>query len=304
MTVGLVAFVIGAWYIGTHVPHVHDRVEAWLHPLDAQLYSKVGGSYQLANSMFAQAAGGLFGQGFGEAALNIPGGGPLLPAPQTDMIYAVITDELGLFGACAVLITYLLFVARGLKTAQLARDSFSTLLAVGAQRDLRAAGVRDRGRSDTRDPADRRDAAVHLLRRLVDHRQLRAAGAAAARLRPSQEGCVNVPIARLFGAIVVLFALLIVWTSRWTVFEASSLNNDVLNRRTLIDQLKIKRGRIIADDGTVLARSVPGREAPTRASIPPATCSPRRSATRSPPRAAAPGSSGRAATRCVACRRA
>ena len=69
---------------------------------------------------------------------------------------------------------------------------------------------------------------------------------------------MNVPIARLFGVIVVLFALLIVWTSRWTVFEASSLNNDVLNRRTLIDQLKIKRGRIIADDGTVLARSVPG----------------------------------------------
>jgi cell division protein FtsW (lipid II flippase) len=131
VTVGLLAFVIGAWYIGTHVPHVHDRVDAWLHPLDAQLYNKVGGSYQLANSMFAQAAGGLFGQGFGEAALNIPGGGPLLPAPQTDMIYAVITDELGLFGACAVLLTYLLFVARGFKTAQLSRDSFSTLLAVG-----------------------------------------------------------------------------------------------------------------------------------------------------------------------------
>jgi cell division protein FtsW (lipid II flippase) len=47
------------------------------------------------------------------------------------MIYAVITDELGLFGASAVLLTCLLFVARGLKTAQLARDSFSTLLAVG-----------------------------------------------------------------------------------------------------------------------------------------------------------------------------
>ena len=49
--------------------------------------------------MFAQAAGGMFGQGFGQAALTLPNGGPLLPAPQTDMIYAVITDELGLFGA-------------------------------------------------------------------------------------------------------------------------------------------------------------------------------------------------------------
>jgi penicillin-binding protein A len=68
---------------------------------------------------------------------------------------------------------------------------------------------------------------------------------------------VNAPISRLFVVVVLLFALLIVWTSRWTVFDAKSLNNDVLNRRTLIDELKIKRGQIIADDGTVLARSVP-----------------------------------------------
>ena len=65
------------------------------------------------------------------------------------------------------------------------------------------------------------------------------------------------PIVRLFGVVVVLFALLIGWTSRWTVFEASSLNNDPLNKRVLFAELKIKRGRIIADDGTVLARSVP-----------------------------------------------
>jgi penicillin-binding protein A len=68
---------------------------------------------------------------------------------------------------------------------------------------------------------------------------------------------VNVPIAKLFGVIVALFALLVVFTSRWTVFDAKSLNNDVLNRRTLIDELKIKRGRILADDGEVLARSIP-----------------------------------------------
>src|SRR5207237_10759203 len=48
VTVGLLAFAIGAWYLGTHFPHVHDRGEAWPHPLDAQLYNKVGGSYQLA----------------------------------------------------------------------------------------------------------------------------------------------------------------------------------------------------------------------------------------------------------------
>jgi cell division protein FtsW (lipid II flippase) len=132
VVVGLIAFAIGAWYLGAHIPHVHARVEAWLHPFDSRLYHAPLGSYQLANSLFAQAAGGMFGQGFGEAALTIPGTHYyLLPAPQTDMIYAVITDELGLFGAAAVLLAYLLFIARGFKIALLARDSFSTLMVAG-----------------------------------------------------------------------------------------------------------------------------------------------------------------------------
>ncbi|MGH2885693.1 MAG: FtsW/RodA/SpoVE family cell cycle protein [Solirubrobacteraceae bacterium] len=131
VVIGLIAAAIGFWYLGAHIPHIHARVETWLHPLNPTLYHAPLGSYQVANAMFAQAAGGLFGQGFGQAALTLPNGGALLPAPQTDMIYAVITDELGLFGAVAVLMTYLLLVARGFKTAMLARDSFSTLLAAG-----------------------------------------------------------------------------------------------------------------------------------------------------------------------------
>ena len=133
VVVGLVAFGLGAWYLGAHIPHVHARVEDWLHPFDPHLYHAPLGSYQIANGIFAQAAGGMFGQGFGQAALTIPGAHPvpLLPAPQTDMIYAVITGELGLFGAAAVLLVYLLFVWRGFKTAMLARDSFSTLMVAG-----------------------------------------------------------------------------------------------------------------------------------------------------------------------------
>jgi len=131
VVIGLLAFALGAWYLGTHIAHVNARVEDWLHPF-GQLYYKPLGSYQIANGIFAQAAGGMFGQGFGQSVLTIPGThAALLPAPQTDMIYAVITDEVGLFGATAVLIVYLMFVARGFKAAIMARDSFSTLLAVG-----------------------------------------------------------------------------------------------------------------------------------------------------------------------------
>jgi cell division protein FtsW (lipid II flippase) len=131
VVVGVVAFALGAWYLGTHIPHVHARVEDWLHPFNPHLYKASLGSYQIANGVFAQAAGGLFGQGFGRAVLTLPNGGPLVPAPQTDMIYAVITSELGLFGAAAVLVVYLLLVGRGLKAAVMARDSFSSLLATG-----------------------------------------------------------------------------------------------------------------------------------------------------------------------------
>jgi penicillin-binding protein A len=69
---------------------------------------------------------------------------------------------------------------------------------------------------------------------------------------------VNAPILRIFVLVVVLFALLLVWTTRWTVIDAQKLQNNPLNVRTLIDQLKIKRGEIIADDGTVLAKSLRG----------------------------------------------
>lgn len=70
---------------------------------------------------------------------------------------------------------------------------------------------------------------------------------------------MNTPISRLFGLIVLLFALLVVWTSRWTVFDASALNDNSLNKLNLAHQLVVKRGRILADDGTVLARSVPAK---------------------------------------------
>ena len=80
---------------------------------------------------------------------------------------------------------------------------------------------------------------------------------------------MNAAIVRLFLLVVFLFGLLIAWTSRWTVFDASALNNNELNARPLIDQLMIKRGRIVAGDGSVLAKSVPaagatwGRRYPT-----------------------------------------
>jgi cell division protein FtsW (lipid II flippase) len=128
--VGLLLFALGAWFVAGHVPHVHDRVLAWQDPF-GRLYDRPLGSYQLAQSLFAQADGGLLGTGFAQSLLRLPNGGVILPVPQSDFIFAVITNETGLVGACGLLLTYLLFVGRGLKVATLARDSFSKLLATG-----------------------------------------------------------------------------------------------------------------------------------------------------------------------------
>jgi peptidoglycan glycosyltransferase len=71
---------------------------------------------------------------------------------------------------------------------------------------------------------------------------------------------MNRPIVRLYGLVALLFLALIAFTSRWTIFEASSLRSNPLNRRKLLEQERIERGPILAKDGTVLARSVRGPE--------------------------------------------
>jgi penicillin-binding protein A len=67
---------------------------------------------------------------------------------------------------------------------------------------------------------------------------------------------VNAPIGRLFVVVVLLFALLVGYTSRWTVFDADALRDNTKNRRELLEEQRIHRGVIRADDGTLLARSL------------------------------------------------
>jgi cell division protein FtsW (lipid II flippase) len=138
---GAAMFVLGAAFFSETVPHVQDRVDIWLDPFAANAPEGAG---QLQQSLFAQADGGLFGTGLGESLLKLPGPffpdsctegfpycGSILPEPHTDFIYAVIVAELGLFGGCALILIYALIAARGFKTAVMAPDGFSKLLAAG-----------------------------------------------------------------------------------------------------------------------------------------------------------------------------
>jgi len=115
---------------------VQDRFDIWLDPF----HDAGDAGYQVAQSLFAQADGGLFGKGLGASLVQLPGAtdckdfpncGAILPAPHTDFIYAIIVNELGLFGGGAVVLIYALIAERGFKTAILAEDGFSKLLATG-----------------------------------------------------------------------------------------------------------------------------------------------------------------------------
>jgi cell division protein FtsW (lipid II flippase) len=140
VVIGLAMFVLGAWFFAQTVPHIQERFDIWLDPFE----SSEATGYQVAQSLFAQADGGLFGRGLGASLVQLPGAGgscppgvgfpdcdAILPAPHTDFIYAVIVDELGLFGGAAVVLIYALIAERGFKTAILAEDGFSKLLATG-----------------------------------------------------------------------------------------------------------------------------------------------------------------------------
>jgi penicillin-binding protein A len=68
---------------------------------------------------------------------------------------------------------------------------------------------------------------------------------------------VNRQIIKLFGFIVVLFGVLVAFTSWWSVFDAKALKEKSVNKRPLFEQQQIPRGRILADDGSVIAKSLP-----------------------------------------------
>ena len=135
MAVGLALFAAGR--VGrstTSRPTITDRVDAWQHPFDAALYDQRRAAATRSPSRSSRRpTAGCSGQGFGQALLERSGDGdrPAAARAHTDLIYAVIVNELGLVGACAVLCIYLLVVERGFKIAMLARDSFSKLLATG-----------------------------------------------------------------------------------------------------------------------------------------------------------------------------
>jgi cell division protein FtsW (lipid II flippase) len=121
--VGAALFLLGAFLCYLAFSHVQVRVETWLNPFNPATIQRE--SYQISQSLFALSSGGVSGSGLG---LGYP---RLIPSVSTEFIFSAVGEELGIIGAVAVVLMYILLVARGIKVAIVHRDDFGKLLAVG-----------------------------------------------------------------------------------------------------------------------------------------------------------------------------
>ncbi|MEW2049219.1 FtsW/RodA/SpoVE family cell cycle protein [Streptomyces sp. NPDC005476] len=124
IAVGLLLASLGAVAVGRLEPHVHSRVEDWLHPF-ATIEAGQGAN-QLAQSLFSFAAGGMLGSGLGLGHSVLIGF-----AAKSDFILATAGEELGLVGLSALFLLYGLLVERGYRAGLSLRDPFGRLLATG-----------------------------------------------------------------------------------------------------------------------------------------------------------------------------
>ena len=123
MAIGIVLFTGGAYLGYQAFSHVQSRVQVWFDVFNPDYIANEG--YQLSQSLFALATGGLFGTGLGRGRPD------LIPEAETDFIFSVIGEELGLLGTAGILVCFMLLVARGLRASLRTRDDFGQLLASG-----------------------------------------------------------------------------------------------------------------------------------------------------------------------------
>jgi cell division protein FtsW (lipid II flippase) len=118
---GLLLFTGGSWIAYNLFGYVRTRFQVWVDPF-ASIHGK---GYQIVQSLFALATGGVWGTGLG---LGRP---DLIPEVATDFIFSAVGEELGLAGTTALLCAYAIFGARVFGLATRCRDDFSKLLVTG-----------------------------------------------------------------------------------------------------------------------------------------------------------------------------
>lgn len=114
---------VGIYFISSE-PYRLERITGWLHYLE----NPKGAGYQILNSLYAIADGGLFGRGIGQSHQKLL----YLPEKHTDFIFSIIGEELGYAGMVFIIVLFVMYLKFGVEIAVSCRDRFTALLAGAA----------------------------------------------------------------------------------------------------------------------------------------------------------------------------
>jgi len=259
---GLVMFVIGATAAYLLFGHVQTRVAIWLHPFaDAQ-----GKGFQLVQSLFSFAAGGMTGTGIGR---GVP---TRIPFVATDFIFSAIGEEMGLLGAAGLLIAYLVFCLRGLVTAVRARSDMAAFTAVGlvatfglqtfvivggVTRLIPLTGITLPFVSYGGSSILSNFILLALLLRAGDSAP--AVVEAAPRTHVLGRAALAGRMSTVAASLAVLMVVLVANLTLLMVFQAPALAANPYNTRRVAEELRQERGAIVTADGVPLAVSEPSK---------------------------------------------
>ena len=272
---GLVLVVVGAVFLYSLFDHVQLRVAIWLDPFeDAQ-----GDGYQLVQSLFSLADGGLFGVGIGRGQCDS------IPVVESDFIFSAIAEECGLLGASAVIFGFMVFAVRGSLIAARAKSDMAAFTAVGLttsvslQAFIIIGGVTDfipltgltlpfmsQGgssllssfiivglllrASDEGTGHGTEMLSTSKMARVGSHRSMPAATGVLGR------SALGKRLTVVIAFFAILFALLIANLTYVMVVEAEELQDMPSNNHTLAREATRERGAILTSDNVVLAESV------------------------------------------------
>ena len=266
LVVGLLTIAIGAVILFFFFSHVQVRVDTWLNPF----VDPTNTGYQLVQSIFSMADGGLFGVGIGSGLADN------IPIVESDFIFAAIAEETGLLGAAGLLLLYLCFAIRGLVTAARAKSDVSSFIAVGltativlqafiivggVTRLIPLTGLTLPFVSQGGSSLLASFIAVGFLLKCGDQSTGVESEIASGTGNLSAEGVLGrvslgKRITNTMVAFSVLFALLVANLTMIMVVQADEYKNMPINNHTLVKESKTERGTISTYDNVVLAQSV------------------------------------------------
>lgn len=245
--------------------HVQVRVATWLDPFaDAQ-----NTGYQLVQTIYSLADGGLFGVGIGRGLAE------QIPVVESDFIFAAIGEETGLLGAAGLLLLYLCFAIRGMATAARAKSDVSSFAAVGLtaiiilQAFIIVGGVTRLIPLTGLTLPFVSQGGSSLLASFISVGLLLRAGDEATGVGEEMRSATSMlPTASVLGRVALgkrltrtmvgfsaLFALLVANLTLIMVVQADYYQNMPGNNHTMMQEADTERGSISTYDGVVLAES-------------------------------------------------